>query len=228
MFNMKNLNLLSESDKNNILNLYREKKIITEQEAPVQQNYTIQDLQTILNRAPYNAKLNPDNRFGPLTAGAISSALDMVKSGQASNYFQPMQTKQVTSIPTSTNQQTDTTQPATGTAATVTTATTTTSAQATQPLKTSQTSLIGPKTVKSEWCIQNTKREDEDCFSGKSMDYQVARAEANRAARTANHPYKRTETGKDQTPYYAIYATQTLDRYEEKSAQQSNQAVKTT
>jgi hypothetical protein len=51
------------------------------------------------------------------------------------------------------------------------------------------------------------------------MDYQVARSEANRAARTANRPYKRTETGKDQTPYYAIYATQTLDAYEEKKSQ---------
>jgi len=79
---MKNLNLLSESDKNNILNLYREKKIIIEQEAPVQQNYTVQDLQTILNRAPYNAKLTADNKFGPLTAGAIGSALDMVKSNE--------------------------------------------------------------------------------------------------------------------------------------------------
>jgi hypothetical protein len=228
---MKNLNLLSESEKNNILNLYREKKIITEQQAQAQQNYTIQDLQTVLNRPPYNSKLTADNKFGPLTAGAISSALDMVKSGQASDYFKPMQTKQVTSIPTSTTTQpaagATTTQPAAG-ATTTQPAAGATTTQPSPPLKTSQVSLITPKTVKSQWCIQNTKREDEDCFSGSSMDYQVARSEANRAARAANYPYKRVETSKGENPYYAIYATQTLDAYEEKKAKQSNQAAKTT
>ena len=203
---MKNLNLLSESDKNNILNLYREKKIITEQEAPVQQNYTVQDLQTILNRPPYNSKLTADNKFGPLTAGAIGTALDMIKSGQASNGLQTMQSKQITSIPTSTT--------------TKLAAATTTTQPATTELKTPQTTgLVTPKTVKSEWCTQNTKREDEDCFSGKSMDYQTARAEANRAARAANYPYKRTETPKDQNPYYAIYATQPASEYEKNKAE---------
>jgi hypothetical protein len=130
----------------------------------------------------------------------------MIKSGQASNGLQTMQSKQITSIPTSTT--------------TKLAAATTTTQPATTELKTPQTTgLVTPKTVKSEWCTHNTKREDEDCFSGKSMDYQTARAEANRAARAANYPYKRTETPKDQNPYYAIYATQPASEYEKNKAE---------
>jgi hypothetical protein len=96
-------------------------------------------------------------------------------------------------------------------------------------LKTSQPSLVGPKTVKSEWCIQNTKREDEDCFSGSSQNRDAARLQANRIAREAGHSWKRAETGIDQIPYYAVYATQPLNKYEKNNSKttQGQQATTT-
>ena len=100
---MKKVKLLTEDDRNEILNLYSQKNIVLEQTA-TQQNYTLQDIQNLLNRPPFNSKLNADNKFGPLTAGAIVKALDMVKSGQAGVTPQTIASKDATTVqPTTQN-----------------------------------------------------------------------------------------------------------------------------
>jgi len=101
MFNMKKVKLLTEDDRNEILNLYSQKNIVLEQ-STTQQNYTLQDIQNILNRPPFNSKLNADNKFGPLTAGAIVKALDMIKSGQAGVTPQTIASKDATTVQSAT------------------------------------------------------------------------------------------------------------------------------
>jgi len=98
---MKKVKLLTEDDRNEILNLYSQKNIVLEQ-ATTQQNYTLQDIQNLLNRPPFNSKLNADNKFGPLTAGAIVKALDMVKSGQAGVTPQTIASKDATTVQSTT------------------------------------------------------------------------------------------------------------------------------
>jgi hypothetical protein len=102
---MKRIKLLTEQDRENILGLYKQKNLISEQQATAQvtTNYTIQDLQNMLNRPPYNSKLVADNKFGPMTAGAITKALDMIKSGQAADTgAQSIQSKKETTLQTPT------------------------------------------------------------------------------------------------------------------------------
>jgi hypothetical protein len=205
---MKKRFFLSEEEKHEISNLYSKKNIILEQDTNTKQ-VTVQDIQNKLNQ--FGFSLKPDGKFGPMTLSAATTAMARKDSQRKNANLTDIKTKDVTQIPTTT---------ATGQT------TTTTGQQTPAPqLKTSQPSLVGPKTVKSEWCIQNTKREDEDCFSGSSQDYQTARSEANRVARNARYPYKRTETPKDQNPYYAIYSYQTLDNYEKKKAEAPKQTT---
>jgi hypothetical protein len=225
---MKKRFLLSEEERREISSLYSKKNIILEQNnaATAAKPVTVQDIQNKLNQ--FGFSLKPDNKFGPMTLSAATTAMARKDQQRKNAAATEIKSKEVTQIPTTTD------------AGQTTTTTTTQQAgpyadgyvlpdnnqQTPAPqLKMSQPSLIGPKTVKSEWCIQNTKREDEDCFSGSSQDYQTARSEANRAARNANYPYKRTETPKGQNPYYAIYSYQTLDNYEKKKANAPKQTT---
>ena len=221
---MKKRFFLSEEEKHEISNLYSKKNIILEQDTNTKQ-VTVQDIQNKLNQ--FGFSLKPDGKFGPMTLSAATTTMARKDSQRKNAGLTDIKTKDITQIPTTTAAE----QPAT-----------TTGQQAgpyadgyvlpdnsqqtpAPQLKTSQPSLVGPKTVKSEWCIQNTKREDEDCFSGSSQDYQTARSEANRAARGARYPYKRNENPKDQNPYYAIYSYQTLDNYEKKKAEAPKQTT---
>jgi len=221
---MKKRFFLSEEEKHEISNLYSKKNIILEQDTNTKQ-VTVQDIQNKLNQ--FGFSLKSDGKFGPMTLSAATTAMARKDSERKNAGLTDIKTKDATQIPTTT---------ATG-------QTTTTTGQQAGPyadgyvlpggaqqttapqLKTSQQSLVGPKTVKSEWCIQNTKREDEDCFSGSSQDYQTARSEANRVARNARYPYKRTETKMGENPYYAIYSYQTLDNYEKKKAEAPKQTT---
>jgi len=196
MTKMKKRFLISEEEKREISNLYSKKNIILEQDTNTKE-VTVQDIQNKLNQ--FGFSLKSDGKFGPMTLSAATAAMARKDSERKNAGLTDIKSKEVTQIPT---QQT-----------------------AAPQLKMTPTSLIGPKTAKSEWCIQNTKREDEDCFQGSSQDYQTARSEANRAARSKNYPYKRMETKMGENPYYAIYSYQTLDKYEKKKAEAPKQTT---
>ena len=64
---------ISESERIEILRKHNS-KILSEQNQPVQTNYTIQDLQNALIKAGQNPG-TADNQFGPKTMGAIEKAV---------------------------------------------------------------------------------------------------------------------------------------------------------
>lgn len=96
---MKKRFLISESEKKTILDLHVKKGYNLSEQTVSQQNYTVQDIQNALNRPPFNSNLVADNKFGPLTAGAIMKAIDMVKTGQAGVTPQNIDAKDATSLP---------------------------------------------------------------------------------------------------------------------------------
>ena len=65
--------ILSDIEMMEVVRNVTNRKYLWEQEQPKVQNRTIQDLQNLLNTKGY--KLNPDNKAGNMTLGAINQAL---------------------------------------------------------------------------------------------------------------------------------------------------------